>query len=453
MPEVKETTESYFADFAQLDSHIPGVPPWLRELRKQALEQFAESGFPTTRHEAWRFTSVSKIANARWRAPTAPEPPAERVALAAVEREFIKGVAARIVFVDGIFTPHLSALEDLPDGLRVISLETALARPSDHLTGLALENQLARHASVAENPFVALNTAFLSDGAFIQVAPGVEMQNPVHVLYLRGSESAHTVTHPRILMITGHHSRIAVIETYASVADESYFTNAVTEVVAGEESAVEHLKLQEEAESAFHVGTVQAVQERSSRFLGHSVSLGAALARHDIVAVLAGEGGECTLNGLFQVTGRQHVDHHTCLDHAQAHCSSREYYRGILDGRSVGVFNGAILVRKDAQKTDAIQSNKNLLLSEEAVINTKPELQILADDVRCTHGATVGQLDPEALFYLRARGIGLEAARHLLIRAFANEVLGRISFAPVRQRLEDRLLARLSQGWTQEGTL
>ncbi|HEV2499799.1 MAG TPA: SufD family Fe-S cluster assembly protein, partial [Terriglobia bacterium] len=194
-------------------------------------------------------------------------------------------------------------------------------------------------------------------------------------------------------------------------------------------------------------------QERSSRFHSHSISLGARLARHDINAVLSGEGAECTLNGLFQVAGEQHVDHHTRLDHAMPHCSSREYYRGVLDGKSMGVFNGAIIVRKDAQKTDAIQSNKNLLLSEGAVINTKPELQILADDVRCTHGATIGQLDEDAIFYLRARGIGLQAARHLLTRAFANDVINRIEFTPARERLEARLRERLSAAWKPEDVL
>ncbi|MGH9449984.1 MAG: SufB/SufD family protein, partial [Terriglobia bacterium] len=204
---------------------------------------------------------------------------------------------------------------------------------------------------------------------------------------------------------------------------------------------------------AFHVGTVQTRQERSSRFHSYSISLGGRLARHDVNAVLAGQGAECTLYGLYQVTGHQHVDHHTRLDHAMPHCSSREYYRGVLDGKSVGVFNGAIIVRKDAQKTDAIQSNKNLLLSNDAVINTKPELQILADDVRCTHGATIGQLNADAIFYLRARGIGLEAARHLLTRAFANDVITKINFLPLRKSLEAKLLGRLSQGWRPEEVL
>jgi Fe-S cluster assembly protein SufD len=244
-----------------------------------------------------------------------------------------------------------------------------------------------------------------------------------------------------------------VIEGHYGPAGETYFTNAVTEIVVGENASVEHVKLQEESDQAFHIATVQAHQERASRFHSHSISLGAALARHDINSVMAGEGAECTLNGLYQVAGTQHVDHHTRLDHAMPHCSSREYYRGILDGQSSGVFNGAIIVRKDAQKTDAIQSNKNLLLSEEAVINTKPELQILADDVRCTHGATIGQLDPDAIFYLRARGISLESARHLLTRAFANDVIARIRFEPARERLEARLLARLSASWKPEEVL
>lgn len=445
MPEtLKETTETYFADFARIEREAAPAA-WVRSLRKAAMEQFAEAGFPTTRQEDWRFTNVAPVANASFERAL---PGKDGVILGHLNAFLLADVAARLVFVNGYFRPELSHVEQLPQGARAVNLAAALQSPSK-----SLEEHLGRHAEIRRNAFVALNTALIHDGAFVQIADGQTLKNPVHIIYARTRGSAGTATYPRTLVLAGRDAKATVIESYAALSGEQYFTNAVTEVVVGENSAVEHIKLQEESEGGFHIGTVQAFQERSSRFHSHSISLGGRLARHDINAVLGGEGAECTLNGLFQVAGEQHVDHHTRLDHAMPHCSSREYYRGVLDDKSVGVFNGAIIVRKDAQKTDAIQSNKNLLLSEGAVINTKPELQILADDVRCTHGATIGQLDEDAIFYLRARGIGLEAARHLLTRAFANDVINRIQFAPARERLEARLRERLSAAWKPEEVL
>lgn len=445
MPEtLKETTETYFADFARLEREAAPTS-WFQPLRKAAMEQFAEAGFPTTRQEDWRFTNVAPVAGASFERASAGR---DGVTLGHLKPFLLGNVTARLIFVNGFFKPELSLLENVPQGARVVNLAAALERPAKQL-----EEHLARHAEIQRNAFVALNTAFIHDGALVQIANGEALKNPIHIIHVRSRGSAGTVTHPRTLIVAGRDVKATVIESYVALSGEAYFTNTVTEVVVGENSAVEHIKLQEENENAFHVGTVQALQERSSRFHSHSISLGARLARHDINAVLGGEGAECTLNGLFQVAGEQHVDHHTRLDHAMPHCSSREYYRGVLDGKSMGVFNGAIIVRKDAQKTDAIQSNKNLLLSEGAVINTKPELQILADDVRCTHGATIGQLDEDAIFYLRARGIGLEAARHLLTRAFANDVINRIQFAPARERLEARLRERLSAAWKPEEVL
>jgi Fe-S cluster assembly protein SufD len=454
MPQVEEAktaTESYFAEFARLKQAL-SQPAWLEASEKAAIETFARLGFPDTHQEAWRFTNVSHLAQRAFRRPAAENgivASARDGALAGVERAFFEDVAARLVVVDGHFSARLSSVPAAPDGLRVMSLRKAIesAEPG-------LEEHLSRYAKAANQAFVALNTAFIDDGAFVEVARGCVLEKPVHLIYVRTAASDGTVTHPRNLILVGRDAQALVIETYLGLGEEEgYFTNTVTELVAGENASLEHVKLQEESEQAFHISQVIAHQERSSRFLSHSISLGARLARHDIRAVLAGEGAECTLNGLYQVRGRQHVDHHTTLDHAMPHCGSREYYRGVLDDHASGVFNGAIIVRKDAQKTDAIQSNKNLLLSEEATINTKPELQILADDVRCTHGATVGQLDPDAIFYLRARGIGIGAARHLLTRAFANDVIARIHFAPARQRLEAALLARLSAGWKPEEIL
>jgi len=276
-----------------------------------------------------------------------------------------------------------------------------------------------------------------------------ELNRPASTELSAGFDSAQdrrgtaTVSHPRNLILAGDDSQTMIVESYIGLNNALYFTNAVTEIVAGENAVVAHYKLQRESEEAFHISTVQASLNHSSNFSSHSIDLGGALVRNDVNAVLDGKGIECTLDGLYMVAGRQHVDNHTRIDHVKPHCSSRELYKGVLGGRSKGVFNGKIYVHKDAQKTDAKQTNKNLLLSEDAVINTKPQLEIYADDVKCTHGTTIGQLDQEAIFYLRSRGIDLEAARGLLTYAFASEMIGRIKVEPVRAQLEHLLLARL----------
>ncbi|HTV53566.1 MAG TPA: Fe-S cluster assembly protein SufD [Terriglobia bacterium] len=447
MPQVEEakiTPETYFADFRAVEKESAKEISWLHSLRARAMEAFADLGVPTTRQEAWRFTNITPLTRIPFRLAS----PVDGAAGLEdnLEHYSIGDAAARLVFVNGYFSPSLSSLSDLPEGVIATNLRQSIANR-------VLEQHIGRYADDEREAFVALNTAFLRDGAFIRVAQGVGLERPIQVIYLRMEGARNTVSYPRTLVVVERGAQAQVIESHLGLAQEPYFNNAVTELVAGEDASIEHLKIQEESELAFHIANIVAHQNRASRVLSHSISLGAHLARHDIRAVLAGEGAECTLNGLYQVNGRQHVDHHTTLDHAMPHCGSREYYRGVLDGKSSAVFNGAIIVRKDAQKTDAIQSNKNLLLSEEATINTKPELQILADDVRCTHGATVGQLDPDAVFYLRARGIGLDAARHLLTRAFANDVIARIRCGPARERLEATLLGRLSVGWRPEEVL
>ncbi|HYM09759.1 MAG TPA: Fe-S cluster assembly protein SufD, partial [Bryobacterales bacterium] len=255
-----------------------------------------------------------------------------------------------------------------------------------------------------------------------------------------------SVVHPRNLILVARDAQASFIETYLSLSDAAGFTNAVTEIVAGENAVVEHYRIQQENPRAFHIATVQIYQDRSSSFTSHNISLGAALARNDVNTVLDAEGAECTLNGLYMADGERHVDNHTSLDHAKPHCSSREVYKGILDGKATAVFNGKIIVRKDAQKTDAKQTNKNLLLSPDSTINTKPQLEIYADDVKCTHGATIGQLGEELIFYLRSRGIGLNEARSLLTYAFASDVTARMKWEPVRARLDELLLAFLKQG-------
>jgi Fe-S cluster assembly protein SufD len=281
----------------------------------------------------------------------------------------------------------------------------------------------------------------MHDGAFVSVPKGVVLKQPLHLAFLASAGSKPAVAHPRSLILAGVNSQASIVESYIGAKGDVYFTNAVTELVADENAVIDHYKLQRESTEAFHVATMQVHLGRGSNVTSHSIALGGALVRNDVNAMLAAEGGECTLNGLYLAAGRQHIDNHTRIDHAMPHCASHELYKGILDGQAHGVFNGKIYVHPDAQKTDAKQTNKTLLLSPDAVINTKPQLEIYADDVKCTHGATIGQLADEALFYLRSRGIGRQEARNLLTFAFANDLVSRIKIEAIRNQLEGVLLA------------
>jgi Fe-S cluster assembly protein SufD len=286
-----------------------------------------------------------------------------------------------------------------------------------------------------------LNTAFFRDGAFIEIPDGLVLERPIYLLFISTAAGEPSIIQPRNLILAGRESQATIIECYIG-ASGSYFTNSMTELAAGENSFIDSYKIT--AEGGFHIGRLQVDQQRDSSFSSNSISLGGPLVRNDLVVALNGEGAQCSLDGLYFAAGREHVDNHTVIDHAKAHCSSREMYKGVLAGKSSAVFNGSIVVRKDAQKTDAKQSNRNLLLSEDAVVNSKPELEIYADDVRCTHGTTIGQIEHDALFYLRSRGIGEEEARDLLTYAFATEILDRIKVAPIRAAVEREMLWRLS---------
>jgi Fe-S cluster assembly protein SufD len=438
MPEAKAAQQdAYFAAFAAREKAAGREPAWLRSLRREALDRFGELGFPTTRVEEWRFTNVSAIANTRFE-PARPVP-AESVRKAFNTFALCELPCSRLVFVNGHYTPELSAVGRLPGGVKVSNLAAELAAGNP-----ALEEHLGRHANFQNHPFIALNTAFIEDGAFIEVPKGVVLDEPIHLLYLSTGGGLPTMKHPRNLVVAGRESQATFIEDYAALDGGADFTNAVTEILAGENSSVRYLRLQHESEAAFHFGSLHPVLDRNANVRTLVVAFGAALARQEVNAVLDGEGAEARLDGLYLVSGAQHVDNYTTLDHAAPHTSSREFYKGVLDGKASGVFHGRIIVRKGAQKTDAKQSNKNLLLSDDATVNTKPQLEIYADDVKCTHGATIGQIDADAVFYLRSRGIGREEARGLLTYAFANEVLESIPFEPLRARLNDTLFARLS---------
>ncbi len=321
---------------------------------------------------------------------------------------------SRLTFLNGRYVPELSKLREIPKGLKAGSMASAW---KNH--GALLERYFGRYADAKSHAFVALNTAFFEDGAFIEVPKGEVLQKPLHVLQISYGGGQTTVAHPRNLILVGDTGQASIIETFVSLEEDATFTNTVTEIVAGEGALVDYSKVQQESDAAFHYARVQVHQARSSSVTTHSIQLGGLLTREEVQTVLDGEGAESLLHGLYVIAGSQHVDNHTIIDHAKAHCSSREIYKGVLDGKSQGVFNGKIIVRPDAQKTDSKQSNKNLLLSEDAIINTKPQLEIFADDVKCTHGATVGQIDPEAVFYLRSRGIDRargEKAAHFRFR-------------------------------------
>jgi Fe-S cluster assembly protein SufD len=389
MTAVSEQTGRWLAEFARQKP----AAPWLQELRESAFQRFAQSGFPTTHDEEWRFTNVSRIARTTFEAGQA-----------------------------------LSLSTPLPEGVEVVAPQSAAP-------------YLAKLASL-DNPFVALNTAFLGDFICLRVPKGAMISGPIHLELLTSAGDRPTASHPRVLIVVGADAHCTIVESY--IGGGSYFTNAVTEIVVGDRAVVDHYKLQRESLEAFHVSTLQTQLGRSANFSTHNISLGAALARNDVGAVLA-EGSEATLNGLYIVGGSQHVDNHTVIDHAKPHGTSHELYKGILDGHAEAVFNGRIIVRKDAQKTDSKQTNKNLVLSDDAVIDTKPELQILADDVRCTHGATIGQLDAESLFYLQSRGIGRREARSLLTYAFAQDVVDRIKVQSLRDSLERVLFEKFHE--------
>ena len=437
-PKASREANPYLAHFDAFEKTAPArLAPWLLALRKSGMAYFAELGFPTTEHEEWRFCNVAPIAKLK----PVFEPASSRANLDAVSPFSFGGMPAhRLVFVNGRFAPELSAPGPGLDGVRVGSLAEALAEDL-----APLKTRLTRSAASADNAFVALNTALFRDGACIVIPDDRVVDLPIHLLFLGDTEAAGAQMHVRNFILAGARSQAAIIEHLASLADASYLNNTVTEIVAEEAAVLDHCKVQDESQSAFHIATVVANLAARSNFTSHSISTGGRITRNNIQLVMAGEGVEGMLNGLYLGRGEQVIDHHTVADHARAHCNSHEFYHGVLDGRSRGVFNGKIFVRKDAQKTDAKQTNRNLLLSDDATIDTKPQLEIFADDVKCTHGATVGQLDEDAIFYLRSRGIGHEAAREMLVHAFANDVINRIRQEPVRQQLEILLTRRLDR--------
>lgn len=431
-------TEAFLQEFeARAGTATAEGPEWLEPVRRAAMERFARTGFPAARDEEWRFTPLGAIAQGTWRPATGGAGELTRAQLA----PFVFGHAdwSTLVFVNGVFNEGLSAVGEMPAGVRVSSLAEALR--SD---GALLHAHLTRHAPVEGSPFTALNTAFLAEGGVVHVGPGVDLAAPVHLLFVTTAEAGGTVAHPRNIVVVERGARASVIESYVTLSPgQSYWTNPVTEVAVGAGAWVEHTRIQRESEQAQHVGLTHVDQQRDSHYRSFSLAMGGALARHNLHVRLNDENIETLMYGLYVTRGEQVVDNHTAIYHDQPNCRSWEVYKGILDGRSRAVFNGKVFVRPEAQKTDAKQTNRNLLLSEGARVDTKPQLEIFADDVKCTHGATVGRLDEVARFYARSRGLPAEAADRLLRYAFAAEVVEEVTLAPVREELDRLVRARL----------
>jgi Fe-S cluster assembly protein SufD len=423
----------YAAEYQRAIAQSPAQPRWLIQARETGMAQFERLGFPTTALEQWRFTSVAPIAERAF--TLAPTTDVTALAQPKQIAPLSDGVA-HAVCVNGQFASKLSSLERLPKGVQVVGLEAALASNA----GL-IEPYLGKLTLTQTSAFTSLNTAFLRDGVVITIAAGVVLEQPIEIVFASVPDGRDIVSHPRLLIIAGEGSQATVLERY--VGTGSSLTNAIGEVWLGANAVIDHYKLQEEPADAFHIASMFVHATRNGNFSSHSLTFGGGLVRNEVIATLDGEGVDCTLNGLYVARDNQLIDNHTTIDHAMPHCGSHEIYKGILAERSRAVFNGKIIVRPDAQKTDAKQTNKALLLSDDANINTKPELEIFANDVKCTHGAAIGQLDDAAMFYLRSRGLSVSESRAMLVRAFAGDILNRVKIVPVREYLEGILTARL----------
>jgi Fe-S cluster assembly protein SufD len=438
MKSVNQAVDCYRSHFEAFERTLNGESQSsLHQLRRAAMGRLSDSGFPTARHEEWKFTNITPITKIDFKPVfrcDTQDIPADRV------QQFTFGTPHQLVFIDGHFSIELSRVGTLPKGVFCGSLAVAVKESDDRVL-----EYLGRQVKIDETPFVSLNTAFLADGAFIHIPDNIVLQESIHLLFIASGRGQDLIT-PRNLIVLGKGSGASIVESYVSLKESQYLTNEVTEIIAGDEAVLEHDKLQNESSDAFHVAMIHARLAAKTRFTSNSIAIGGSIVRNNVMAILDAEGSECTLNGLSLGTSSQIIDNHTTIDHAKPHCSSHELYKAILAGRSRGVFNGKIFVRPQAQKTDAKQTNKTLLLSDEATIDTKPQLEIFADDVKCTHGATIGQLDADQVFYLRSRGIDETTARDILTFAFASEVASRVHIAPLRSQLEALIHQRLHQG-------
>ena len=421
---------NYLAEFEKLKIRDP-----FTAARQAAMAAFIELGFPTREHEEWKYTNVEPIVNTSFQFSVPASDP-----IALQKLEIGNPEWHRLVFVNGIFSKELSSVSGLPSGVKVESLAAAIKSDS-----IIAEQYLSKIADYRTDAFTALNTAFIQDGAFIFIPKNAIVEKPIHILNVSHSKSGGIISQPRNLIVLGENAQAKVVESYVSLEDHNYFTNSVTEVVLTASANLDYYKDQKESINAFHIGFVAVHQEKDSRFYSTSIALGAKLSRNNLSMDLDAQGVECDLKGIYFVTGNQHVDNHLFVDHKKPNGTSRQHYKGILDGHATGAFSGKIWIHKDAQKTDAEQTNKNLLLSEFAKVDTKPQLEIFADDVKATHGAAIGQLDEDEVFYLRSRGMSDQNARALLTFGFASELVEKIKLDPIRWELDRIFWTRLQE--------
>lgn len=438
MKESTDIKQYFIKQFDEFEKSLNGDrTSEFHKLRKSAISNFQGLSFPTQKDEEWKYTNISSLLKHNFLPVKSKE-----IVSSEIINQFLfdKLEHSLLVFVNGIYSPELSRITDLPKGVEVGSIAEAIKNNNP-----LIKKHLGNYSKDENYFFTTLSSAFIKDGAFVYVPNGKVVEDPIHIIFYTKSTDSKIFTQPRNLFIAGKNSQVSIIEHYVSDEENIYLTNTVTEIFADENAIVDHIKLQEESKKAFHIARMDVDQERSSNFSSHLISCGAEISRNDFNTRFNAEGSESMLNGLFMINDEQLFDAHTMIDHAKPHCNSHEHYKGILQDKSKGVFNGKVMVRQDAQKTNAFQQNNTILLSDDAVMNTKPQLEIFADDVKCSHGATIGKLNDEAKFYLKSRGIGEEVATAMLIHAFASDVITSIKIPALRDYLEEIITKRFNQ--------
>jgi len=446
MPAHAQATDGFLAAFERFQAHTQSASAgWVRELRERGIRSFGDVSFRGPKNEDWQYAYVSSLVQHRFERVERDDLVFDEARIRRATEHLPAAAGAPVlVFVDGHYVADCSRVEGIEKSrARVTSLRRQLVDDAG-----AVEPYLGRYLDAGVHGFSALNTAFLDDGAFIELPAGVALAAPIHVLFYSTRRQQPTVAHPRVLVVAGKNSNATVVEHYVGEPDALYLTNTATEIVLAEGAGVAHARGQREATSAFHVARIECAQGRDSRFQSHAFSLGGGLSRTEIKTTLSAEGAECALYGLYTLAGRQHADHHTVVDHASPRTRSNELYKGVLDDHARGIFTGHVLVRPDAQKIQSQQTNKNLLLADGAIVETRPQLEIYADDVMCTHGAAIGRLDEHALFYMRARGISQHEARGLLTYAFASEIVDTLAAGALHAMLAETVFSRIRAAGT-----
>ena len=433
--ELVKSDNQYITAFRSVRESSPTVP-WLELVRSGAIDRFEQIGFPTVHDEEWKYTNLAPLAKESFQPAVAP---VEFTDSNIARFAYPETQNAHLVVVNRFLREDLSKTTGL-DEIVAIDLFSAVA---DARYNKIARKYLARNANYHDNGVKALNTAFLQSGVFLWIPKNVKLETPLQITFLSDTKSATSVSFPRLLVVAEENSSATLVESFVSNGDQGHFTNAIAEIVLKDGARLEHYRLQNENHNVFHIATTAAELGRASSYDVTSVNFGGRLARHDVSVVMDHEGAECWVDGLYVAGANQHTDTHSVIDHKQPHCTSHQLYKGILDDNARAVFNGKIFVREGAQKTDAMQTNKNLLLSSQARVDTKPQLEIYADDVKCAHGAAVGQLDEEELFYLQARGLNPELGRSLLTYGFAEEVIGKIKIESIRSQLDEAVLTHL----------